>query len=78
MAVLVKIKTNATLEQIEDSIRGYNTDINEISEDGVFEIYAAPYDRYHLSIESFLDVMESNLKYSDENITVELLESELV
>jgi len=77
MAVLVKIKTNATLEQIEEAIRSYNTDIKEL-DDNQFGIYAASYDDYHLSVDNFLDVLYVNLQYEEDNIKVEVLEGVLV
>lgn len=77
MAVLVKIKINVTINQIEEAISSYNTDIDELG-DNQFGIYAASYDDYHLSVDSFLDVLYANLKYGDNTITIEVLESELV
>lgn len=74
MPVITKVRTNATSEQIEKAISGYNHDISEEG-DGVFEIYMASFDRYHLKLESANSTLEDNLKYDNPTLEFEILET---
>ncbi len=80
MAVITKIKTNATEEEIKEAISGYNHNINS-SKKGEFEVYMAPYDRYTLLCEDANDTLESNLEYEfnkqKKKLEFEVLKTEL-
>jgi hypothetical protein len=75
MAVLTKIKTNASYEEIKNAINCYNYDIS-CKEENIFEVYIASYDIYHLSIETANDILKTNLLYYKKDLKFEIIKTE--